>query len=275
MSASTEQQPSRVVLVTGASAGIGLATANLLASQGVDRGRCQPSRRRGEGWTGLVMDVDSDESVHAGVQAVLGEHGHVGALVACAGWGLAGPVETTTMEEARTQVETNFWGCVRVTAELLPAMRTQGSGRIVLMSSIGGLIAIPFQAYYSASKFALEGWAEATAYEVAPFGVHVTLVEPGNVRTDFTENRRHVVARPGPYDRAVHRAIEVMERDERDGADPVDVARAVAGVLDAQRPRRRVSVGKAGERVGLVAKRVLPHRWFETAAKRSLGVEPS
>ena len=179
------------------------------------------------------------------------------------------------MEEARTQVETNFWGCVRVTAELLPAMRTQGSGRIVLLSSIGGLIAIPFQAYYSASKFALEGWAEATAYEVAPFGVHVTLVEPGNVRTDFTENRRHVVARPGPYDRAVHRAIEVMERDERDGADPVDVARAVARVLDAERPRRRVSVGKAGERVGLVAKRVLPHRWFETAAKRSLGVEPS
>ena len=275
MSASTEQQPSRVVLVTGASAGIGLATANLLASRGWTVVGASRRGAGGQGWTGLVMDVDSDESVRAGVQAVLGEHGHVEALVACAGWGLAGPVETTTMEEARTQVETNFWGCVRVTAELLPAMRTQGSGRIVLMSSIGGLIAIPFQAYYSASKFALEGWAEATAYEVAPFGVHVTLVEPGNVRTDFTENRRHVVARPGPYDRAVHRAIEVMERDERDGADPVDVARAVARVLDAERPRRRVSVGKAGERVGLVAKRVLPHRWFETAARRSLGVEPS
>ena len=217
MSASTEQQPSRVVLVTGASAGIGLATANLLASRGWTVVGASRRGAGGEGWTGLVMDVDSDESVRAGVQAVLGEHGHVGALVACAGWGLAGPVETTTMEEARTQVETNFWGCVRVTAELLPAMRAQGSGRIVLMSSIGGLIAIPFQAYYSASKFALEGWAEATAYEVAPFGVHVTLVEPGNVRTDFTENRRHVLARPGPYDRAVHRAIEVMERDERDG----------------------------------------------------------
>jgi NAD(P)-dependent dehydrogenase (short-subunit alcohol dehydrogenase family) len=219
------------------------------------------------------MDVDSDESVRAGVQDLLADHGHVDALVACAGWGLAGPVETTTMEEARAQFETNFWGCVRVTAELLPSMRTHGTGRIVLVSSIGGLIAVPFQAYYSASKFALEGWAEATAYEVAPFGVHVTLVEPGNVRSGFTANRRHAAAPPGPYARAARQAIEVMERDERDGADPVDVARVVSRVLNAERPRRRASVGRASERVGLVAKRVLPHRWFEAAAKGSLGLE--
>ena len=267
------QQPSRVALVTGASAGIGRATADLLAAKGWTVVGASRRGTGGAGWTGLVMDVDNDESVRAGVQGVLADHGHVEALVACAGWGLAGPVETTTMEEARAQVETNFWGCVRVTTELLPAMRTHGAGRIVLMSSIGGLIAIPFQAYYSAGKFALEGWAEATAYEVAPFGVHVTLVEPGNIRTDFTANRRHLAAPPGPYERAVRHAIDVMERDECAGADPADVARAVARVLDAERPRRRVSVGKAGERVGLVAKRMLPHRWFEAAAKGSLGVE--
>jgi NAD(P)-dependent dehydrogenase (short-subunit alcohol dehydrogenase family) len=268
------QQPSRVVLVTGASAGIGRATADLLAAQGWWT-VVGASRRGtgGEGWTGLVMDVDNDESVRAGVQGVLADHGHLEALVACAGWGLAGPVETTTMEEARAQVETNFWGCVRVATELLPAMRTHGAGRIVLLSSIGGLIAIPFQAYYSASKFALEGWAEATAYEVAPFGVHVTLVEPGNVGTDFTANRRQVAAPPGPYEQAVHHALEVMERDERAGADPGGVARAVARVLNSERPRRRVSVGKAGVRVGLVAKRALTYGWFEAAAKGSLGVE--
>jgi NAD(P)-dependent dehydrogenase (short-subunit alcohol dehydrogenase family) len=267
------EEPSRVVLVTGASSGIGRATADLLAAQGWTVVGASRRGTGGEGWTGLVMDVDSDESVRAGVQGVLAHHGHVEALVACAGWGLAGPVETTTLDEARAQVETIFWGCVRVTAELLPAMRTQGAGRIVLLSSIGGLIAIPFQAYYSAGKFALEGWAEATAYEVAPFGVHVTLIEPGNIRTDFTATRRGAAAPPGPYDRAVHHAIEVMERDERDGAHPVDVARAVARVLAAEHPRRRVSVGKPGERVGLIAKRVLPHRWFEAIAKGSLGVE--
>ena len=179
------------------------------------------------------------------------------------------------MEEARAQVETNFWGCVRVTAELLPAMRTQGSGRIVLMSSIGGLIAIPFQAYYSASKFALEGWAEATAYEVAPFGVHVTLVEPGNVRTDFTENRRHVVARPGPYDRAVHRAIEVMERDERDGADPVDVARAVARVLDAGARADGCRWARPASGWGWWPSGCCRTGGSRRPRRRSLGVEPS
>lgn len=159
-----------MVLVTGASAGIGRATADLLAAQGWTVVGASRRGAGGEGWTGLVMDVDSDESVRVGVQGVLADHGHVAALVACAGWGLAGPVETTTIEEARAQVETIFWGSVRVTSELLPAMRSHGSGRIVLMSSIGGLIGIPFQAYYSAGKFALEGWAEAAAYEVAPFG---------------------------------------------------------------------------------------------------------
>jgi NAD(P)-dependent dehydrogenase (short-subunit alcohol dehydrogenase family) len=261
------------VLVTGASAGIGRATADLLCAQGWTVIGASRRGTGGRGWTGLVMDVDSDESVREGMQAVLAQHGHVAALVACAGWGLAGPVETTTMAEARAQVETNFWGCARVASELLPAMRAQRFGRIVLLSSIGGLIGIPFQAYYSASKFALEGWAEATAYEVAPYGVQITLIEPGNVRTDFTENRRHVAAQPGPYAEAVHHAIAVMERDERDGADPVAVARVVARALNAKHPRRRVSVGKLGERVGLVAKRALPHRWFEAAAKGSLGVE--
>jgi NAD(P)-dependent dehydrogenase (short-subunit alcohol dehydrogenase family) len=266
-------QSRRVALVTGASAGIGRATADLLAAQGWTVVGASRRGTGGEGWTGLVMDVDSDESVRAGVQRVLADHGRVEALVACAGWGLSGPVETTTMDEARAQVETIFWGCVRVTAALLPVMRRNGSGRIVLLSSIGGLIAIPFQAYYSAGKFALEGFAEATAYEVAPFGVHVTLVEPGNVRTDFTANRRRAAAAPGPYGQAMNRAVGLMERDERTGADPVEVARTVAGVLAADHPRRRVSVGKAGERVGLVAKRVLPHRWFEAVAKGSLGVE--
>jgi NAD(P)-dependent dehydrogenase (short-subunit alcohol dehydrogenase family) len=267
------QRTPRVALVTGASAGIGRATADLLAARGWTVVGASRRGTGGEGWTGRVMDVDSDESVRAGVRAVLADHGHVEAFVAGAGWGLAGPVETTTLQEARAQVETNFWGCVRVTTELLPSMRAHGAGRIVVVSSIGGLIAIPFQAYYSASKFALEGWAEATAYEVAPFGVHVTLVEPGNVRTDFTANRRRAAAAPGPYDLALRHAVEVMERDERDGADPMAVASAVARVLEAKHPRRRVSVGKVGERAGLVAKRALPHRWFEAAARSSLGVE--
>jgi short-subunit dehydrogenase len=204
---------------------------------------------------------------------MLADGGRIDALVACAGWGLAGAVEQCTIGEAKAQLETNFWGCVRVLQQVLPAMRAQGGGRIVLMSSIGGVIGIPFQAFYTASKFALEGLGEAVAYEVAPFGVHVTLVEPGNIKTDFTASRRMAQADGDlVYGVAVARAVGLMERDEANGAPAADVAAVVRRVLESRRPPRRVSVGKASERVGLLAKRLMPFRAFEAAAKSSLGV---
>jgi NAD(P)-dependent dehydrogenase (short-subunit alcohol dehydrogenase family) len=272
----------RRVLVTGASAGIGRACADDLhaagwAVTGASR-RGTTSSRSGTasgGWGGLVMDVDDDDSVRAGVAGMLAAGGRIDALVACAGWGLAGAVEQCTIAEAKAQLETNFWGCVRVVQQVLPAMRAQGSGRIVLMSSIGGVIGIPFQAFYSAGKFALEGLGEALAYEVAPLGVQVTLVQPGNVKTDFTASRQLAQAAAGGdpvYGAALAKAVGLMERDEMNGVPAADVAAVVRRVLEARRPPRRVSVGKAGERVGLLAKRLLPFRAFEAGARSSLGV---
>ncbi len=182
-------------------------------------------------------------------------------------------MELTPIDEAKAQIETNFWGVVRVVQCALPAMRDQQAGRLVLVSSIGGLIALPFQAFYSASKYALEGYAEGLAYEVEPFGVHVTLVEPGNIRTDFTASRRTIGEDPsGAYAAAAAKAITLMEKDEMHGAPPESAAAVIQSVLDAKRPRRRVSVGKIGERIGIPAKRLLPHRLFEKAAGSSLGV---
>jgi len=263
-----------VVLVTGASAGIGRACADRLHAAGWT---VVGASRRGSSsgpWQGLVMDVDSDESVRVGVADVLARHGRVDAVVASAGWGVAGAVEHTSIDEAKAQMETNFWGATRLVQDALPAMRKQGGGRIVLISSIGGVVAIPFQAFYSASKFALEGLGEALAYEVAPFGIDVTLVQPGNIRTEFTANRKMAAASTGdgPYTSALEKAVGVMERDEANGAAPDVVAAVVHRVLEARRPPRRVSVGKNGERVGILAKRLLPHRLFEAAAKSSLGV---
>lgn len=263
----------RVILITGASSGIGAACADRLHARGWT---VVGASRRGTtngGWTPLAMDVDDDTSVSEGVRSVLETNGRIDAVLTCAGWGLAGPVETSPRDEARAQFETNFWGSVRVVAATLPAMRSQGGGRIVLVSSIGGLIGIPFQAFYSASKFAIEGYGEALAYEVAPHGIHVTLLEPGNIRTGFTSARRRVrrVA-DDPYRAAASQAIERMERDERSGAPSERVATVVEQVLTRQRPPRRVSVAKLDERLGLVAKRVLPHRLFERAARRNLGL---
>jgi NAD(P)-dependent dehydrogenase (short-subunit alcohol dehydrogenase family) len=222
----------------------------------------------------MVMNVDDDDAVQAGVAELAQQYGRIDAAVAAAGWGVAGAAEHTTVQEAKAQLETNFWGCVRVVQAVLPVMRRQRSGRLVLISSIGGAIGIPFQAFYSASKFALEGFAEAIAYEVAPFGIHVTIVQPGNIRTDFTASRKMASASADDqaYAAAVAKAVGAMERDEINGASPDSVADVVYRVLLSRRPPRRVSVGKAAERAGLLAKRVLPFRAFEAAAKGSLGV---
>jgi NAD(P)-dependent dehydrogenase (short-subunit alcohol dehydrogenase family) len=263
----------KVILVTGASAGIGAQCASRLQENGWT---VVGASRRGTSsgsWQGFKMNVDDDASVSQGVAAVLAEHGRIDAVLAGAGWGLAGAAEQTPIVDAKAQVETIFWGAVRVVHAVLPVFRRQGGGRIVLMSSIGGQIGIPYQAFYSAGKFALEGYAEALAYEVEPFGVHVTLVEPGNFKTDFTASRRMVsVSSDDPYAKAREKAIVTMERDEVHGANPRDVARVVEKVLSATKPPRRVSVGKVGERVGLIAKRLMPFALFEKSARGSLGV---
>jgi NAD(P)-dependent dehydrogenase (short-subunit alcohol dehydrogenase family) len=277
----------KVVLITGASAGIGQACADRLQAAGWTVAGASRRGTSSGGWEPLKMDVDDDEDVRRGVAGVLEAHGRLDAVVASAGWGVAGPVETTPMAQAKAQLETNFWGVVRVVQCALPAMRRQRNGRLVLISSLGGVIALPFQAFYSASKFALEGYAEALGYEVEPFGIGVTLVEPGNIRTEFTARRQKVVtgaedegagaatdayAAMVAYAAAADKAITLMERDEANGAPPETVAVAVERVLVSKRPRRRVSVGKVGERVGIPAKRLLPHRLFEKAAGSSLGV---
>jgi NAD(P)-dependent dehydrogenase (short-subunit alcohol dehydrogenase family) len=276
-------EPARVVLVTGASAGIGRACADRLAAAnwtviGASRrgtaGHPGGSPGSAASWAGLVMDVDVEDDVRSGIDGLVSEHGRLDAVVAAAGWGVAGAAEFTSIAEARAQFETNFWGCVLVVQAALGHMRAQGSGRIVLISSLAGLIGIPFQAYYSASKFALEGFGESVAYEVAPFGVSVTLVQPGNIKTDFTANRRVSTEADsgGVYAAAKTRAVAVMERDEANGAPAGLVAATVQRVLESGRPPRRVSAGKTAERAGVAAKRLLPFRIFEAAAKGSLGV---
>jgi NAD(P)-dependent dehydrogenase (short-subunit alcohol dehydrogenase family) len=262
-----------VVLVTGSSTGIGLACADRL--HGSNWTVIGASRRSASGakWQEITMDVDDDVSVHDGVAGVIAEHGRIDAMVTCAGWGLAGAVEHTSIEEAKAQLETNFWGTVRVIHAALPNFREQNGGRVVAMSSIGGLIGLPYQSFYSASKFALEGYVESLAYEVEPFHIRVTLVEPGNFHTDFTQSRR-MVATPenDPYRAAREKAITKMARDEATGADPSQVAKVVERVLKSATPPRRVSVGKIDERMGTVAKRLLPFGLFEKSAKSSLGI---
>jgi len=260
-----------VVLVTGASSGIGAAAAELLAACGHTVVGASRRASAPPGVAALRMDVEDDASVQAGVAGVLAEHGRLDVVVNAAGYGLSGPVETTSLQDARAQLETNLWGTVRVTRAALPALRASGNGLLVNVSSLAGIFAIPFQAYYSASKFALEGWSEALAYEVRPYGVHVTLVEPGNIRSGFTAGRREATGADGEvYGEAYRAALEIMVRDELAAVGPEVVARAIAKVVRAKRPPRRVTAGSAGERSSVLLRRLLPASAFERLGARAM-----
>lgn len=265
MSQTTQQ----VVLITGASSGIGLACAQHLSQRGY---RVFGASRRGSASAGdsasfemLKMDVDSDASVQQGVGWIAQQTGRLDAVVNSAGFGLAGAVEDTSIEEAKAQLETNLFGAVRVCQAALPLMRAQRSGCIVNISSIGGLVGIPFQGFYSASKFALEGLTEALRLEVRPWGIRVVLIEPGDFSTQLTANRRRAARSLGAsaYTQACASALRVMETDERNGPAPSLIAGLLERILKNPRPRLRYTIGPFSERAAAALKKFLPGWFFE------------
>jgi NAD(P)-dependent dehydrogenase (short-subunit alcohol dehydrogenase family) len=275
----------KVVFITGAASGIGRACADRLAAAGwtvvgADRrefgGTAGSSGSlaspEGPAWPGIVMNVDDEQAVRAGVAEVLRRHGRIDAIVAAAGWAVSGAAEFTPLEDARELFETNFWGCVRVVQAVLPHMRAQHAGRILLVSSMAGLVGLPFEAYYSASKFALEGFGESLAYEVAPFGITVTLLEPANVATAFSWRLCTEADTAGVYALAAAKALGVTKRNLASGVPPARVAATVQRLLESRRPPRRQSAGKAFERSGVISRRILPFRLWEAASRKSLGV---
>lgn len=270
------QSSQRVVLVTGASSGIGAACARHLRERGlrVFGTSRQAAAVRAESEVEMVaMDVDSDASVQAGVAAVLERAGRIDAVVNNAGWALAGAVEDTTVDDARAQLETNLFGAWRVCRAVLPAMRAARRGHIINIGSIGGRVGLPFQAAYSASKFAVAGFTEALSGEVRPFGIHAVLIEPGNYRTGITATRRVSTGESSPYAAAFARVMGVVERDEHRGADPAEVARLVGRILHTRSPRLRYMTGPAFERFAARGKDFLPGRLFERVVLRIYGID--
>jgi len=213
----------------------------------------------------LSLNVDDCDSVNSVVELVIKHEGRIDVIVNCAGFGIVGAVEDTSIEEAKSQFETNFFGVVRVCRAVLPLMRAQRSGLIINISSIAGLVSLPFQAFYSASKFALEGLSEAMAMEVAPFGVRIVLIEPGDFRTKFTANRKRTrgSANDSQYRQRYQKALAVFEKEEANGDDPIAVARLVSRIIDHESPRLRYSVGPTGERIVPALKQILPQKLYK------------
>lgn len=234
-------------LVTGASSGIGAAVASRLHERGFT---VFGTARRPEGASSrafplLELDVRDDDSVRACVDHVLSRTGRVDGLVNNAGYALAGAAEEASVEEARAQFETNFFGAVRVVNAVLPAMRERGAGKIINIGSLAGLTAIPFSAFYSATKFALEGYSEALSYELKPFGIAVTIIEPGFVRTGMGHASQVAAGRLAAYEGPRTRAIGAIVSAVEHGIPPEMVAQAVLRVAESGAPRLRYRVGAA------------------------------
>jgi NAD(P)-dependent dehydrogenase (short-subunit alcohol dehydrogenase family) len=255
----------RVVLVTGASSGIGACCAAFLAKSGYRVYGGARGAVTAPGVESLTLDVADDASVGRAMETILAREGRLDVLVNNAGFGIAGAIEDTSIDEARAQFDVNFFGVLRMCRAVLPGMRQQRAGHIVNVGSIGGLIAIPFQGFYSASKFALEGLSESLRLEVRPFGIHVVLIEPGDHRTSFTQNRRSTQssAAGSAYRDRFERAIARMASDEQGGPSPEGIARLLHKILTNPRPRLRYTTGPAAQRAAVLLKRTMPHAVIE------------
>lgn len=266
-----------VVLVTGASSGIGKVTSLYLMEKGFhvygtsrkaegrfDEEHTSVNTKSGGFVHMLPLDVTDCTSMEIAVSTVYSKEGKIDVLVCNAGIGVAGSIEDTPIETAKLQFETNFFGTLRTVKAVLPLMRKQQAGKIIVLSSVAGFLSIPYQAHYSASKFALEGLIEALRYEIAPFGLKACLVEPGDTKTGFTDNRTSVdyASKESPYhDRFIH-SLARMEKDERNGVSPEAVAKVIYRLIRKKNPPLRVAVGFQYKAIRLL-KRVMPARAVE------------
>lgn len=261
------------VLVTGASSGIGAASAGLLASEGwrVFGTSRRPPTAAQSGVEWIEMDVRDEDSVRAGVALASKRAGRLDALVCSAGFGVFGSIEEVPLETARQQFDTNVFGVLSCVRAVLPDFRSRCAGRIVLVGSLAGRAPIPFQAHYSATKAAVDSLAQALRMEVEPFGVAVSLVEPGDIRTAFNDATDFTLASRSAYGARIARCEGVIRRSLEEAPGPAVVARAVLRALSSRRPRTRYPVGPDSRLVPL-GRRLLPEWMAERLIRRHFQV---
>jgi NAD(P)-dependent dehydrogenase (short-subunit alcohol dehydrogenase family) len=265
----------QVVLITGASSGVGQSTARLLSQRnykvfGTSRNPAIADTIPAVDM--LPLDVRTDDSVRACVEAVASRSGRIDVLINNAGYELAGALEELTIEDARAQFETNFFGVVRMVNAILPVMRRQKRGHIVNVGSLAGVSSIPFLGIYSASKFALEGYTEALRHEVKPFNIQVSLTEAGFLKTPMMNNRQATANRIAEYDPWRRRALDAIRADEEKGPGPELVAETLLEILSSHTPRLRYPIGQQAKSVARLH-RFLPAGMFEQGVRRTFSLD--
>jgi NAD(P)-dependent dehydrogenase (short-subunit alcohol dehydrogenase family) len=253
----------RVAVVTGSSSGIGFETSLLLArNQFVTYATMRNLNKSEVFETALKekiplsvarLDVNDDVSVNSAIDTIIKEHDRIDLLINNAGYDLFGSLEELTLEEIKAQFETNFFGAIRATKAVIPAMRKQGSGTIVNISSIAGRVGLfPFNTAYHASKFALEGYTESLRQELIEFGINVILIEPGAIGTNFMSNiktAKNYNPNDSPYAKTMQRVFEGAQVIMANTTHPGEVAQVILNAVNSTSPNLRYSVGKDAESV--------------------------
>lgn len=273
----------KVALVTGGSSGIGEVAARELKDAGFTvyaaaRRTDRMAALEQAGIRTLALDVTDAESARAAVGRIIAEEGRIDVLVNNAGYGSYGSLEEVPLDEAQAQLDVNVLGLARLTQLVLPQMRTQGSGRIINISSMGGRFATPLGAWYHASKYAVEGLSDAMRLEVGQFGIDVVLIEPGGIRTEWgaiAADKLRATSGQGAYRMQAEAMTRTLSATSEPGyrlaSPPEVVGRAIMKAATARQPRTRYSVG-IGAAPMIWLSRILPDRTFDSVIKRFAGV---
>lgn len=266
----------KIILVTGASSGLGLAMARALAARGhIVYGTSRDISAIADlSFKRLEMDVTDNYSVKDAIRSVLEAEGKIDVLINNAGNGIAGPLYAMPAEIAKRQFEVNFFGVVRVSSAVLPGMIVEKQGLVINIGSFAGLFGLPYQGLYSASKFALEGYTESLRMELKGTGINITMVNSGKLRTKFIINREKL---PFTLDnlrlkRQYEAAVDAMERCGRKRETPENFAEKICGIVAASNPRHRYHVGSFGQLMMPVLKKVLPGELFIKLMNRHYGI---
>jgi NAD(P)-dependent dehydrogenase (short-subunit alcohol dehydrogenase family) len=255
----------RIVVVTGSSSGIGFETSLLLAKSGFYT-YATVHKLEGEGSRQIIdiakkeklplevvqLDVNSDESVTDTINSIVKKHNRIDVIVNNAGYALGGALEETSMDEIRKQFETNFFGAVRVMRAAIPFMRSQRSGKIVNITSMGGRISIPLSTFYHGSKFALEGVSESLQYELEPFGIKMILIEPGAVGSNFWKSIKianGATSPNSPYTQLADNMSKTFKKMEENAMHPSEVAKTILDVVTSDDPQLRYVVGNDATKI--------------------------
>lgn len=262
-----QRMENRVVLITGASSGIGLALGEYLQSKkfivyGTTR---DPDQHKAfETFKLLKLDVRDSNNISDVVREILTLEGRLDILINNAGMGITGPVEETPQEQVLKVFETNFHGPVNMIKEVLPLMRRQKSGLIINITSIAAYMGLPYRAYYSASKGALELLTEAVRMETRDFGIALTNLAPGDIATNIASGRYHVPPhQQSPYNEAYEKTLHIMNEHVSTGLDPVRVAKKVYEIINTKHPKIHYKVGSPLQKFSLVLKNLLPDKVYE------------